>query len=59
MPGLGLKLQRAALAALRQKGVDETWMHANTRGSGDRIDILYRRLGAQDVGHLYRVELAA
>jgi hypothetical protein len=59
MPGLGLKLQRAALGALKEKGAGEAFMRAGIRGDGDRMDVLYRRLGAHDFGRVYRVELAA
>lgn len=59
MPGLGLKLQRAALASLKEKGASEAFMRAGIRGDGDRMDVLYRRLGAHDFGRVYRVELAA
>lgn len=57
LPGLGLKLQRAANAALREKGVYEVFMRAGIRGSGDRVESLYRRLGAQDFGKMFRLEL--
>ena len=57
-PGLGLKLQRAALKALMDRGVDEVFMEAGQRGSGPRIDVMYKRLGAQDHGHIYRLQLA-
>jgi hypothetical protein len=53
--GLGMKLQRAALARLREMGVDEVIMRAGTRGSGPRLGTFYRRLGAEDLGQLYRV----
>lgn len=59
VPGLGLKLQRAALAALKEKGVSEAFMRAGIRGDGDRMDILYKRLGGQDFGRMFRVGLAA
>jgi len=55
-PGLGLKLQRKAIEGLRQRGVNEIVMRAGTRGSGDRISTLYRRLGAEPAGTLYRLE---
>jgi len=57
MPGLGMKLQRASLAALRERGVDEGIMRAGHRGSGPRLGTIYRRLGAEDYGQLYRLEL--
>ncbi len=58
-PGLGLKLQRAALAGLKARGVGEVFMQAGVRGSGERIGALYRRLGAENNGQMYRLDLAA
>jgi hypothetical protein len=58
VPGLGLKLQRAAINALREKGVDEVFFEAGKRGSGPRISVLYERLGAQEHGTTYRLQLA-
>jgi GNAT superfamily N-acetyltransferase len=55
--GLGMKLQRAALARLRELGVEEVIMRAGHRGSGPRLGTFYRRLGAEDFGQLYRLEL--
>lgn len=55
--GLGMKLQRAALDALRQRGVAEVQMRAGHRGSGPRLGTFYRRLGAEEFGQLYRLEL--
>lgn len=56
-PGLGLKLQRAALAGLKKRGVPEAFMRAGIRGDGDRLNILYRRVGAEYFGEMYRVGL--
>lgn len=56
-PGLGLKLQRASLEALRARGVQEVFMRAGIRGSGPKMGALYRRLGAEDFGHLYRLKM--
>ncbi|CAO3447843.1 hypothetical protein [Azospirillum argentinense] len=55
--GLGLRLQRAALEALRQRGVDEVFLRAGTRGDGPRMAPLYRRLGGEDFGQLFRIGL--
>lgn len=57
-PGLGLKLQRKALAELRQRGVDEVFMQDGVRGSGGRINAIYRRLGAVNDGQAYRLQLS-
>jgi hypothetical protein len=58
VPGLGMKLQRASLEALRRKGVTEVLGRAGVRGSGPRLGTVYRRLGFEDAGHLYRLDLA-
>jgi hypothetical protein len=56
-PGLGLKLQRASLAALKERGVDEVFLRAGPRGSGPRLPILYQRLGAVPDGEQFRLTL--
>lgn len=56
-PGLGLKLQRAALGFLKERGVSELFMRAGPRGDGPRTGALYRRLGAADDGQIYRLSL--
>lgn len=56
-PGLGMKLQRASIEALRAKGVTEVFGRAGVRGSGPRLGAVYRRLGFEDAGHLYRRDL--
>ncbi len=56
-PGLGLKLQRAALKALKDRGVDHVVMQAGTRGSGPRLASMFKRLGAQDDGQMFRLQL--
>lgn len=58
-PGLGMKLQRASIAALRERGVDELFLRAGTRGNGPKMPALYRRLGAEDFGQLFKLELKA
>lgn len=56
-PGLGAKLQRAALIALRKRRIDEVFFRAGPRGSGPRMGSLYRRMGAHDDGQLFRLSL--
>ena len=56
VPGLGMKLQRASIAALRARGVDEIVLRAGPRGSGPKMGALYRRLGAVDYGQLFILE---
>jgi hypothetical protein len=55
--GLGIKLQRASIEALRARGVDELIMRAGPRGSGPRMGALYRRLGAEDDGQMFKLNL--
>ena len=54
-PGVGLKLQRFALAKLKERGVDEVFFRAGPRGSGPKMGALYKRLGAQPDGDMYRL----
>lgn len=56
-PGVGLKLQRAALSALKCRGVDDLHMRAGPRGSGPRMSALYRRLGAVPDGEMFKLSL--
>lgn len=56
-PGLGGKIQRAAIADLRARGVHRVLMRAGHRGSGPRLGALYRRLGAEPFGQLYNLPL--
>ena len=56
--GLGMRLQRAALEKLRERGVGEVIMWAGQRGSGPRLGTFYRRLGAEDFERrLYKLNL--
>lgn len=57
---IGMRLQRASVAALKQKGIKEVILRAGVRGStAGKIATLYKRLGAEDFGHLYRIDLGA
>lgn len=58
-PGLGMKLQKASIAALREKGVNEVFLRAGTRGSGPKMGSLYKRLGAEDHGQFFVLKLEA
>ena len=57
MPGLGTKLQRAAVRSAHENGADEIWFRAGPRGSGPKMGALYRRLGAKPDGEVYRLNL--
>lgn len=56
-PGLGLKMMRAANDMLREKGIQEIVFRAGIRGDGPRLGTMYRRLGAQECGALYRLKM--
>jgi GNAT superfamily N-acetyltransferase len=56
---LGLKLQHAAIEAARRRGADEVLMRAGVRGAGPKMGALYRRLGAEDHGQIFRLSLEA
>ena len=55
--GLGLRLQRASVEALRQRGVSEVFFRAGIRAESPRLGTLYKRLGAEPFGSLFRLEL--
>lgn len=57
-PGLGLKLQREALSHFREMGIGEVLWETNTVGGADRIGAIYRRLGAEEKGSVFRLKLA-
>jgi GNAT superfamily N-acetyltransferase len=56
---LGWRLQQAALNAARARGVGEVYQRAGVRGDGPRLGALYRRMGAQEFGMLYKLDLKA
>lgn len=56
-PGLGLRLIRASIDALRARGIRHAMFRAGTRGNGARMGALYRRVGAENFGQLYRLDL--
>ncbi len=52
---LGLRLQRASVASLSARGGNwDILQRAGVRGDGPRTDVLYRRMGSQPFGQLYR-----
>lgn len=57
--GIGLKLQRASIEFLRQKGVNgNTCFRDGTRGeSAGRMGALFKRLGAEYAGDLYTLDM--
>jgi hypothetical protein len=57
--GIGMKLQRAALDALRARGVSEVFGRAGIRGAGPRLGAVYRRLGFTEIGSMHQLDLSA
>lgn len=55
--GIGLKLQRASINALAERGCSEITFQAGVRGSGNRIAAIYKRMGAVNNGELYKLTL--
>lgn len=57
--GLGLPLQRASVDALAQRdGPWEIIQRAGVRGSGPKMDVLFRRMGSEPYGTLYKFPVA-
>lgn len=54
--GVGMRLLRAANEALRARGVDAIIMRAGIHADGPRMGALYRRIGAEPFGQLFRLE---
>jgi hypothetical protein len=52
-----MKLQKASVDALKTRGVDESWWMAGSRGDGPRLGTLYQRLGAEEFGRFYKLNL--
>jgi hypothetical protein len=55
--GLGLRLQRASIAMLRDKGIDEVCFRAGILADGARMGAIYQRAGAEHIGQVYRLSL--
>ncbi len=57
VPGIGMKLQRASVEFLRNKGVDQVFFRAGVRGSGPRMGSVYKRMGAELFGEMFALSL--
>lgn len=57
-PGVGIKLQRAALTSFQERGIGEVFWETNTVGGAGRIGSIYKRLGAEEKGSVFRLRLA-
>ena len=57
IPLLGLRLKQACAAALREKGVNRVF--SRTGRAGPRMGVLDRRMGAEEIGIMYKLELEA
>jgi hypothetical protein len=55
--GMGMRLQKASIAGLRARGCSETFFRAGVLASGPKMSAMYRRLGAENIGQLYRLPL--
>jgi GNAT superfamily N-acetyltransferase len=55
--GLGMRLQRASIERLREKGISELFSYAGVRGDGPRLGTMYKRVGAEPHGGWYRLKL--
>lgn len=57
---LGLRLQRASVASLEARGGNwDILQRAGVRGDGARMGSLYKRMGSEDFGRLYKLSLRA
>jgi hypothetical protein len=56
-PGIGMRIQSAAIEALRARGVDDLYFEAGKRGDGPRLGAMYRRMGAEEYGQVFRLDL--
>ena len=56
-PGLGRKIVGAAIERLKRDGVADIFGQAGVRGSGHRIGSIFRRLGFEDAGELFRLNV--
>jgi hypothetical protein len=57
IPFIGMMMQREAITRLKARGVSEVLMRAGIRAAAGRVSALYRRLGAEEFGQLYRLNL--
>jgi hypothetical protein len=55
--GIGGRLERFSIDALRSRGVDEVFFRAGVRADGPRLGAMYLRLGAAPYGEIYRLSL--
>jgi len=59
VPGLGMRILRAANDALRERGADRIIMRAGVAGDGPRLGTMYRRVGGERFGEVFKLELEA
>lgn len=55
--GIGLKLQRASVEALRARGARMVHFQTGTRGGAERLRSIFRRLGAEPSGEFFTLRL--
>lgn len=56
-PGCGMKIERAAIAFLRSKGATKISGRDGVRGDGGRMTPFYKRLGFEDAGRMFTLDL--
>jgi hypothetical protein len=59
VPGLGMRILRVANDALRKRGADRIIMRAGVAGDGPRLGTMYRRVGGERFGEIFKLELEA
>jgi GNAT superfamily N-acetyltransferase len=55
--GLGHRLQRASIQALKDRGIGEINFRAGINADGPRMEAFYKRGGAEPIGMMYRLKL--
>jgi hypothetical protein len=51
----GLALHRESIRLLKEKGVKRLTLRSGVKGVGERQDVLFKRLGAVEDGHMYNL----
>jgi len=56
-PGLGMRLQKASIEGLRNRKIDKVFFRSGVTGDGARLGAMWKRLGAEDHGRVYVLDL--
>ena len=57
VPGLGLRMARRAVEIMKDRGYDEIIWQDGVRGTGGRNNVIFRRLGSEEQGTVWRLKL--